>query len=214
MLVLIIYCFLLIYAIVAFKDEKFSHFIVLAFLIASKGIGILPDPLPLKSSDIFMLLCCCTLLLRKGLYRSDNKINLLLKLIIWYYIFNLGWTILFGIEDVIYSMMVLRLELYLLIFFVFQSIPLKYVESSFEIIFYLSIIGGIFYYLQFIGISGILQQNGDISMGIYSRLNNIPICTDIIIYYLLVTNKNIRFKYLFLIFFIGKIGRASCRERV
>lgn len=213
-MILALYCVLLIYAIIAFTKGSYKKFIITTFLIASNGIGILPEPLPLKTNDLFFVLCGYTLLYRRKSQQPSNKVSLLLKIIIWYYIFNCAWTIFLGIETVIYSLMVLRLELYLLIFFVFRSIPFKDVESAFEKIFYLSVIGGIFYYLQFVGVSGILQHNSDISMGIYSRLNNIPIYTDIMIYYLLITNQKIKYKYLYLLFFVSMVILSQNRGQL
>lgn len=209
-MVIFIYFLLLALGLVAYKVKKYSSYIIISFLIISNGAGFLPEPLPIKVNDVFLMLCIGTWFIKYRAFPLDDA-GRYIKYLTIYYILSSLITILLGFENSQYALMVLRLEIYILAYFLFKTLPFVSIEHSARGIFLISLITGIFYYLQFLGITGILQNGDKEVTGITTRLNNIPLCTDFIIYYLVYTSKKVHFKWFYLLFFIGMVLMSQNR---
>ena len=172
------------------------------------GFGKILGESPIKISDIAIFTICIIWLHSSFKEKSFFKIShdslgkSLLYLFLYIFIVFVG-TIVLSQDTPSYAFKVFRVYLALPFYFVLRKMNLKEFELFFKYIIYVSVFQGLFYYLQFAGITGILSGYGaDIeSTSTNARLGNYPILADIFFLYFLFKN-NIRFdiKLLFLIF--------------
>lgn len=212
-----ILCIYLIIACITchyYNIRKYSEFIVSAFAICSNFFGILPNPEPLKIVDIFSLIIFFCFVRDRFKFKND-KIGKILLLIFLYEIVIGCISIVTGAESLSYSIMVLRFEFYYFIYFIFKTIPYKFIERSFKILYIATIITGILYYLQFVGITGILQSSTEIDGStIYNRINNKPILTSIMFFYTIFYRGKIKYRWIMTLFFCGMIILSQNRGEI
>lgn len=203
-MVLCVYFIIVFITCYYYNKHKYSEFIVSAFAICSKGFGLLPYPEPFKIIDIFSLILIFCIIKDHFKYKSD-RIGKLILIIFLYEVFIACISIIVGTETLIYSIMVLRFEIYYLIYFVFKKIPFEFVRKGFNILFVITILVGILYYLQFIGITGILQGNYELTTGFYSRVNNKPLMTSVMLFYSIFYKGKLKYRWALILFFSGMI---------
>lgn len=210
----VLYFLLAILSIIAFKKHKDTHFIVLIGAMISGGFGFLPEPAPFKISDIILLVIVGCLLLRKHLVTTKNdKIGRTILILLGYYTFVTVVTIVLQRESIVYSLMVLRLDFYLLLYFLFRKMDRNDVSRAFSILRVCSIVTGVFFYLQLVGVTGFLNSKAveDISASEgYARLANIPMLCTVMFFYSLLYDKG-RSRIFYSIFFGGMIVVAQSR---
>ncbi len=210
----VLYFLLAILSIIAFKKHKDTHFIVLIGAMISGGFGFLPEPAPFKISDIILLVIVGCLFLRKHLVTTKNdKIGRTILILLGYYTFVTVVTIVLQRESIVYSLMVLRLDFYLLLYFLFRKMNGNNVSRAFTILRVCSIVTGVFFYLQFVGVTGFLNSKAveDISASEgYARLANIPMLCTVMFFYSLLYDKG-RARILYSVFFGGMIILAQGR---
>lgn len=210
----VIYFLLALLSINAFRKHKDSHFLVLIGAIISGGFGFLPAPNPFKISDIVLVVIVACFLLRKHLLTTLNdRVGKWIKILLCYYTFITVVTIFLQRESFVYSIMVLRLEMYLLLYFIFRRMNGKEVIKAFSILRYCSIATGVFYYLQFVGVTGFLnyQAHDEISLTEgFARLTNIPMLCTVMLFYSLLYEKG-KMKFFYSAFFGGMIIMAQSR---
>lgn len=214
-MVLVLYFILLIYGIYTFSTKKYIPFIIVTFIIISNCLGILPAPLPFKTGDIFILLLLYCLTNSKGIFNNVDKIGRYILYLLIYILINGIITIISGSEDVGYSIMVMRFEVYLLSYYIFRRIPLICIKKSLRILMWLTVISACLYYLQFLGINLLSASTNDtISIHNYSRLNNIPLLTDFMIFYLFLCTDKIRCKWILLLLLLGTVILSQNRGEI
>lgn len=213
-MILCIYLIIVFITCHYYNISKYSEFIVSAFAICSNFFGILPDPEPLKTVDFFSLIIffCFT----KDRFKvANDKIGKILLTIFLYEFAIACLSIVTGAETLIYSIMVLRFEIYYFIYFIFKKIPYKFVNRSFKILYIITIITGILYYLQFLGITGILQTNAEIdSGGFYNRIVNKPLLTSIMFFYTIFYRGKLKFRWIIALFLGGMIILSQNRGEI
>ena len=139
---------------------------------------------------------------RSFFYYKKDKIAKVVLLLISLFTINCLVTIILGLETAVSALKVLYNNLFFVSYFIFRRIEVKDWEKSLKYILPCSIIGGLFYYLQFVGInvlSGTVQEDafGDVS----HRYMNYPPFTYMFLFYFLFAN--IKHKYILLAFFIS-----------
>lgn len=213
-MVLCIYLIIVCITCHYYNIRKYTEFIVSSFAICSNVFGILPDPEPLKITDLFLLIIFFCFVRNRFKFKND-KIGKILLIIFLYELVIGCISIVTGAESLKYSIMVLRFETYYFIYFIFKTIPYKFIQKSFRILYIATIITGIFYYLQFVGITGILQINTDAnSEAIYNRISNKPILTSIMFFYTVFYRGKIKYRWIMALFFCGMIILSQNRGEI
>lgn len=212
MLLTFIYLLIAFVGIILYINKKYSHFIFVLFFILLSGYYFVPTPIvSLDDIALIMSMGCAIYGYTKDKHFFSAKDDNIAKIIyvLWgYYTIIAIATVLLGREELIYSFRVWRLELYYLAYFIFRKIPISKTEKAFKAILFISIIGGIFYFLQFIGITGIINGNVEERIkegGKFIRLTNIPYFTSLILYYLIYNKSKIKFRYILIVFFASMV---------
>lgn len=172
------------------------------------GFGKIFGESPIKTSDIAILTICIIWLRSYYKEKSFFKIShdslgkSLLYLFLYIFVVFVG-TILLSQDTPSYAFKVFRVYLALPFYFVLRKMSLKEFELYFKYMIYASVFQGLFYYLQFVGISGILSGYGadTESSSTDVRLGNYPILADVFfLYFLFKKNIRLNVRLLFLIF--------------
>lgn len=205
----LIYFIITISCIHFYIKGQYTNFFIALFLLFSKCLLIIA-PGSIKIED-FGLLICIVLLLHeyihdKNLFNSKrDPIGKIIKILICYYFLCAILSSIRGKESLPYSLILVRFDLFYLSYFIFKKIPLINILTALKKILYLNIFGGILYYLQFIGLTGILlgsDSNDGISNGI-TRYSNAPFLSLPLFLYLITTQEKIKHKLLLIIFYCG-----------
>lgn len=205
----LIFFIITISCIFFYIKRQHTNFFIALFLLFSKCL-LLIAPGSIKIED-FGLLICIVLLFHeythdKNFFNTKNdSIGKIIKILIYYYFLCAILSSIRGKESLLYSLMIVRFDLFYLSYFIFKKIPLENIFTAFKKILYLNIWGGILYYLQFIGLTGILlgsDSNDGISSGI-TRYSNAPFLSLPIFLYLITTKEKVKYKLLLIIFYCG-----------
>lgn len=191
-----IYLTLSILSIISYCEKKYTLFIVIYTSIISNCWGLITKgSIGLYDWVFVITIVTCV----AGRYRSKNFFDIrkdniggLILVLITYSTIAAIISPFRGVGSLGYCIMTARMELFYLIYFVFRAIPYSRIMESIKVIFKLSFITGILYYLQFIGINLLIFGNADdnITDG-YTRYSNIPAFT-IPIFAYFFTASNIR----------------------
>lgn len=200
-----------IISILYYLQKKYTNFIILLFFILSGGFHLLSMP-SIKIGDYALLTCFILLAIEfkhdKSFFNCKNdKVGLLILLLIFYYLFSAIFSVVRQRESLFYSLLIFRFDLFYLSYFLFRKIDFESINKAFSKLIGITIIGGVLYYLQFIGVTGILQADSNMinaSSG-FVRLRNVPYLTVPVLFYLLVNQKYIKYRNLLIIFFCGLI---------
>lgn len=198
-------------SILSYLQRKYTNFIISFFFVLSNGFHLLSIP-SIKIGDYALLACVILLAIEfkhdKSFFTCKNdKVGLLIILLIFYYLFSMTFSVIRQKESLFYSLLIFRFDLFYLSYFLFRKIDFESINKAFIKLIGISIIGGVLYYLQFIGVTGILQTDSNMinaSSG-FARLRNVPYLTTPILFYLLVTHNYIKYRNLLIIFFCGLI---------
>lgn len=187
-----------------YAKRKYDLFVWgLSILLSNLYYFVLPDPMFDYAATALVVIICGMEWLRdcRFFYYKKDKIAKVVLLLVLLFTINCLVTIIFGLETPVSALKVLYNNLFFISYFIFRRIEIKDWEGSLRYILLCSIIGGLFYYLQFIGInvlSGGIQEDafGNVS----HRYMNYPLFTYVFLFYFLFAN--IKHKYILLVFFI------------
>nr|WP_320118761.1 hypothetical protein [uncultured Marinifilum sp.] len=202
----LLFIVLAIIGVFSYLSKTYSRFIVILFLILSSGFGFIPSPL-LKLHDISFVMCFGSAIFAsfssKTIFTAKNDIvaKIIYALLGWYTLVA-ALTIILGNETILFTLKIWRLELFYLTYFTFRQIPRNSLEKAFKPLLILTVISGIFYLLQFVGITGFLNENVDENIGQaikFSRFRNASNLSLVFLYYLIYTKKNIELRYVYLL---------------
>lgn len=197
-----------------------KHLSIIAFcFILSNGFQFIHSEwLSFKNYDIalvylFLLLILGTLTDRKFWNVRKDPIAKFILFFIAIYIFEYLLTLANGFEDILPAFKVWRRNLLYLSYFVFRTINIRDIKRSVKIMFSLSVITGVAYYLQFAGIN--LLGKIDTETGVeLKRLLNVPAWFMFYLIYLCTTQEKIKWKVFWILFFLGMLILPMARMRI
>ncbi len=199
----LLYFITAVYSLFAFFTKRYVSFIVALFLIVSGGSGFLPI-IDIKEQDIGMLVILFILCFSpRYLNFHGDKIGRWICYFIVYIGFICLTSVLLHLEQAKYAALLFRADLFMLSYFVFKQIKLKQVRAAFRILCLLTFITGIFYYLQFVGISGILRDS-DSNVRAFNfnvARYNFPLLTSVMLFYFIFTPEKIKRRVFWVVFY-------------
>lgn len=186
---------------------KRNHSLVLFFMMAiiTGGFGVLDAETGLQKTDLLLI---PTVLISINEY-SRNKHFFQVKkdalgkciiLILLFLTLEFLFSVLLGIETPIWAFKVVRVQFLLLLYFYFRGLNSDIWQRFFKLVLFFSIVQGILFYLQVVGITGILANSVD-SNAEDVRYANYPMLTSFfIVYYLLKKDISIWIRLAMLLF--------------
>lgn len=192
-----------ILSLIWYIRRKYSLFILgLSILLSNLYYFVPSNPgFNYMSTALIITVTLLEFFKNQNFFSSKNdKIGKIVLLLIALFTLNCIITILLRIETSTSALKVLYNNLFLVSYFIFRKFDIRIWEKSLNYILPCTVIGGICYYLQFLGIhllSGIINE-GEFGQVEY-RYMNYPVFTYLFLFYFLFAN--IKHKYLWLAFF-------------
>lgn len=193
-----------ILSFVWYFSKKYSLFIFGLTVLLSNVYYLAPsDPsFMYLATALVVVISCFEFLQDKTFFKfSGDGIGKAVILLFLLFLINCIGTIVFDIEEPVSALKVLYNNLFFISYFIFRKLDVNVWEQSLKYILFCTIVGGVFYYLQFFGIhvlSGIVQEDYFGKTG--NRYMNYPVFSYLFLFYFLFSTK--KYKYYYLVFFI------------
>ena len=202
--------FIVLFLAIIYFQIKGNKPLALFFLVnLTFGFGFInPKGGPIEVSHLLYIVIVVITLLERYRNREyfalhNDNIGKVVICIGIYYLLHLLFSIVVGVDSFKNCLNSGLGNIIWLVYFYFRSMDASGFKKFFKMIICLSVIQGIFYYLQFIGFTGILTGKMSEGVGGDVRFYNQPFWSMLILLYLLVvTKKEYPQKYLLLIFFL------------
>lgn len=192
------------------QDKRFYLLFTLA-AIASNLFGLVGEnSLRIKPSDFIVLI---TLFISFDQWRRDSnyfctendRFAKILLVLLFYITFLLLRTVFLNLDSIVNASKVYRGYLVLLIYFYIRKQTQVDIEKFFKLLFVCTFVQGILFYLQLIGISGILAGRIDEATSSYevTRYANIPMFAAMCMMYVFFNKRQKNKAKIFFLFFFG-----------
>lgn len=210
MLVDILYLSIIIVGLYSYYKGRSDIFIISFFFIISKGFLFFPSSL-IKNIDYALILISLISIIESlrnfNFWSVSNDIIAKILLIfLIYHLLLLILTLLLGYEDFTFAIQASRKYFIYTVYFIFRKINVKNITKSIKYLFYISIISGFAYLLQFVGVNLLKDTNLDSivqSSNQIARYRNIPPLSIFFLFFFVVSKDKIKFKTLFIVFFFS-----------
>lgn len=192
-----------------YSKKEYASMLFCLTLIASdlSGFGLALGESPVKIVDIAIVVIVFIWMREFNHDRTVFNLNndrlgkALLRLFVYITIVFIG-TIILNQDSASNALKVYRMFLILPFYFVLRKMSVRDYEKYIRLMLSISCVQGFFYYLQFIGITGLLSGYGSDSTEPNARLGNYPFMADFFfLYYLFSGNISFGKKVFFLVFF-------------
>lgn len=199
--------------ILSYLKKKDEWFLVGLLFFTTSGYLLVPASAfvgkPIDYISIITLFICFIERRNNSLFfstRKDPIAKVIICILIWH-VFSFINTILNNIEYPLYALKVERNNFIWLLYFYLRKIDTDSVKKSFKILLYISVFDGIFYYLQLIGITGIINGGADelFEGGEVARYRNVPPFYSTFILLAILSKSKGKLKYLIIVFFSGML---------
>ena len=179
----------------------------------------IPSPL-IKYFDFYILLIAFPLIfyVKWGKVISGFRNDSVGKVVFWiniYILFTFLWTAFSGSESFGYSVKVFRTYLFFWSYFYLKEIRYDQYVKAFKVLFYVSIVLGIFFLLQIVDIN--LLRGGTeyaFSKEEIARMRNIPITTVLVIFSLLFLKIKTGYKVMLTLMWVGILVLSQHRGMI
>lgn len=208
---MIISIIIFIFAFYFYSKNKIVEMLLCITFLLTNGYQFLNKNLTVIKPSDFVLILLLWITVKEYIHnrtylnvKGDN-VGKIIALILLYCTFEYLRTILLDIETSSFALKVVRVNIVFLSYFYIRRLPYKVVYKFFTLNLCMCIIQGIFFYLQFIGFTGILSgyvQEGTTSAEL-SRYGNYPIFAAFYILYFVVNDNIMIGKRVFFIVFFG-----------
>ena len=174
-------------------------------LIVTDGFGILPSEGGLLQKTDMLLLptlyICYTERKRDKKFFSIKKdgIGKVVVIIIAFICLEYLRTIIYSIDSPIWALKVVRLQFFMLIYFYLRAQDMMVWKKFFRLALVFSFLQGVLYYLQLVGLTGILTREIDAAAD-NVRYGNYPMLTSFFIIYYLAYRGSNRTKIIMLLY--------------
>lgn len=190
--------------------REFKWFLLSLILIITDGFYLLPaHRLSLQCANVAIYAICIMELFnsREFFNVKNDKVGKIILFITAYYFVSYIFTCSFGIQSIKDATIVLITDSFPLAYFVFRKIPSSTIKQLSSIIIIVSFIGGVLYYLQFVGIhllNGVVNDDFNGVKGL-ERMRNTPHFLYAILFYLFYSNKDFPYKTALILFFLPMV---------
>ncbi len=201
----IIYIVLALCSIFLYFKKKYLPFLLCYIALMTELLMLDTIGSSIRGSDLCFFINIILLpiaLSRRGKeIIKDTKINNIIKLFIGLIIFELLLTYLTGADSMVYALKVVRIPLMFIAYYPFSTIPLYIYKRFIKIMLFITIIQGILFLLQFVGIN-LLAGRFDNEAFAFSFALNVPTFLYFFILFSLDADYVKKYKYPLLAFFL------------
>ncbi len=201
-----IYITLTIISIYLYVSKRYLSFLLCYTALMTDLFMLNTLSSSIRGSDLCLAITFTILpfaLMRRNKNRvTDRKINNIVRLFVFFIIFELLWTIIDQSETAGYAIKVIRVSILLLSYYPFSTIPLDTYKRYIKIMLYITLIQAVLFLLQFVGIKLLAGRfsEGDSA---YTFALNIPTFIYFYLFYSLEAEYVKKYKYIILVSFIA-----------
>lgn len=200
----IVYIILTVLSIFLYLNKKYLPFILCYTALMTELFMFDTIGSSIRGSDLcfFMnfILLPIAISRRNKEQIKENKINKIIKLFIGFIVFELAYTVLTDADTFSNALKVVRIPLMFLAYYPFSTIKLDTYKRFLKIMFWITIVQGFFFLLQFVGIN-MLTGRFDNEAFAFSFALNVPTFIYFYILFSLDSEYVKKYKYLLLGFF-------------
>ncbi len=208
-------------AVLYFK-KKYAAFLLSLIIVLTRGFGLIHVDMVISGLDAFLLVFLVCALKELAMDKSfftirDDWVATLIVVLLVYAFVIFCYSFLMDREGLAYGFKVFRLEFYFFAYFLFRKIPFEEVTKMFKWLIGISIVLGVLYYLQYVGIVGVLEVDEKYYRGMYKsgrNFNNTPVFSSLILLYLLFKKNKSVATYMLIIFFSGLLILPQSRGEI
>lgn len=200
----VVYIIIAIITVLLFLKKKYLSFLLCYIALMTELFMLDTIGSSLRGTDLCLfvnfILLPITIFRRKTNKVNDKNINRVIKLFIVFIIFEFLLTVISGADTVGYALRVIRIPLMFLSYYIFSIIPLEIYRRFFKIMFIITIVQGVLFLLQFVGVNLIAGRFDNESYAFVFALN-IPTFIYFYILYSFDVHYLKKYKYFLLVFF-------------
>lgn len=204
----IIYVLIGLVSILYFQKCQYERFLIGYMALMTNLFMLLPNSGGLKGSDIALAISIILIIINRnqsGIRHFKDKYRKYVITLIIFTLLELLYTVATGADSIGWAIKVARVPLLISTFFVIRMIPLANLRKFLRYAFYITIIDGILFYLEFLGLDTLpdVNPNKGLTMLGFSSECNVPILSFIFLFCCLSNQIVTKYRIFFLIFFIG-----------
>ena len=161
----------------------------------------------IRGTDIVLVSSVVILFLNRNklyCYKKDKYYRYCISVLL-FTLLELVYTVITNAESISFALKIQRIPSLICFALVIRTIPLSIIKKFMKVAFFITIINGVCFYLEFVGIDLLPDVDPLRSMGSLGFLSSctIPVFTVIFLFICLSGMFEIKYKYIFLIFFLG-----------
>lgn len=202
----IIYLLIGIIAIITYHNEKYVLFMISFMALFTNLFMFLPAVQEgVRGTDVALVSSVIILISNGKKNVNNDKYYKYCIYILCFTIFQLFYTIIIEAETITFALKVLRIPALICFALVVRMIPIPKIKKFIKVAFIVTVIDGIFFYLEFLGLDilpDVDPLQAMLSLGSASSCT-IPVFTILFLFICLSGAFNIKYKNLFLLFFLG-----------
>ena len=195
-----------LWGIISYYKNIKSFFLISLVIVVSSGISLFPSSVMCEDLALMMAFAAIVyeLSTRKHFFSvKGDPVGKLIVVLLFYYFVEVVVTTVHGTETFVNALKVYRRDLFYLYYFIFRGFNIFDIKKAYKPLLILTVIGGVLYYLQFLGIHILSNATEEMETvkGGYDRYGNIPMLGIPFMIYFIVRREPI--KFLYLLFFLG-----------
>lgn len=204
----IIYIIVLIWGLVNYANKKIDNWLFSLAFMYTQAFLFLPSPVFVKFYDYAFLSNVIVFFIQIktrsfSVSLKKDKVAVAILILVFYATLRGFFSVLFGEESFSFALKTVRKEWFLLIYFVLANLQKESLGTFVKKVTPIVVIGAIFYFLQFIGVVGVLQKFDPSVLHeghLIPRIRNIPYFTTLVFFFLIgLRVKNTNQKFLILL---------------
>ncbi|MCQ2375201.1 MAG: O-antigen ligase family protein [Salinivirgaceae bacterium] len=199
-----VYLIIGIIAIIAYQCRRFVSCLMCFMALFTNMFMFFPSELEgIRPTDVALVCTFAILMLNINIISSipKDKYYKYSVLILLYICFQFIYTIVIKAESISFTLKVLRIPALISFMFVIRTIPFAAISKFLKVAFVITVVDGVFFYLEFVGVDFLPNVHPLDKENVYSC--TLPVFTFVFIFCCLTKYINIRYKNIFLVFFLG-----------
>lgn len=212
-----IYILIALFSFFLYLDKRYLSFLLCYIALMTDLFMLDTIGSAIRGSDLCL---CINLALfpfasfrRKKEKNDDKPISKCVNIFVVFILFEFAYTIFIGADSAFNALKVIRIPLMFLVYYLFSIIPLIVYQRFLKIMLWITIIQGVLFLLQFVGIN-LIAGNFEEDNFTFSYALNVPTLIYFYLLFVLESEYTKKIKYLLFIFFLVILLLTFVRAKI